>query len=134
MMHFQNYEVNLLYNRHVNIAQEFNHMIATPIAIDVPLWTDDDHVIRVHGTRITLYTLIKTYLLDESIQSLHEGYPDIALSDLYTLIGYYLAHRDEVDSYISNIENEADKRREDIESTQNMPTLSELKDRLDKRT
>jgi uncharacterized protein (DUF433 family) len=106
-------------------------MISTPIALDVPLRTDSDGVVRVSGTRVTLHTLISAYRLGESPEALHEGFPTVSLADIYAVIAYYLANRDTVDAWMQGINAEADRRRQEAETRHQPPTRADLLARLD---
>ena len=91
-------------------------MINTPIAIDVPLRTDANGVIRVGNTRVTLHTIIGFYNSGESPEELHEGFPSVSLADIYAIISYYLANRDTVDEYLRQIDEEGKRIRHKIEA------------------
>ena len=86
-------------------------MITTPIAMNVPLQTDEHGVIRVSNTRVTLHTIIGVFNQDESPETIHEGFPTIPLADIYAIIAYYLANRDVVDAYIQQVDEEAERTR-----------------------
>lgn len=91
-------------------------MINTPIAIDVPLKTDEYGVIRVGSTRVTLHTIISSYRLGESPEAIHEGFPTISLADIYAIIAYYLANREVVDAYMQQVDDEAEQTRKEWEA------------------
>jgi uncharacterized protein (DUF433 family) len=92
-------------------------MIVTPVAIDVPLETDSDGVLRVANTRVTLSTLIAFYNAGQTPQQLHEAFPTVSLTAIYTIIAYYLSNRDAVDDYMRQIEIEAEAIRRKIEAS-----------------
>ncbi len=98
-------------------------MISTPAVLDVPLRTDQDGVIRVGQTRVTLLTLIARYQSGDSPEVIHGGFPTVALSDIYAVIAYYLAHRAEVDEYIRQVERDGEEIRRKIEA---LPTYKPL--------
>ncbi len=87
-------------------------MISTPAAIDVPLRTDQDGVIRVGHTRVTLMTLVGCYRRGDTPEEIHDGFPSVSLADVYAVLAYYLAHRAEVDEYIHQLEAEAERWRQ----------------------
>lgn len=91
-------------------------MIATPMAIDVPLRTDENGVIRVGDTRVTLITIVGCHNRGETPQEIHEGFPTVSLADIYAVIAYYLAHQDEVDAYISRVKEDAERLRQEHEA------------------
>ena len=88
-----------------------------PMAIDVPLETDSNGVIRVTNTRVTLSTLIAFYNVGQTPQQLHEAFPTVSLTAIFTIIAYYLSNRDTVDDYINQIELEAEALRRKIEAS-----------------
>lgn len=92
-------------------------MISIPPVMIVPLQADEHGAIRVSGTRVLLDTLIGYYRQGESPEDLHEGFPTIPLTDIYAVISYYLAHRDELDAYLKRREEEAERIRQEIEAS-----------------
>lgn len=91
-------------------------MISTPIALELPLKTDEDGSIRVSGTRVTLHTIISAYLQGDAPETIHEGFPSVPLADIYAVIAYYLAHQETVDAYMRGIDAEADQLRQEWEA------------------
>lgn len=87
-------------------------MLVTPTTIDVPLRTDQDGVIRVGNTRVTLLVLIGAYTRGDTPEEIAEGFDTLKLEDIYAVISYYLSHRTEIDSYIERIKEEAEQRRQ----------------------
>jgi hypothetical protein len=59
-----------------------------------PLNADADGALRVGGTRVLLEIVIQRY-------------PSLALSDVYSTIGYYLRHATEVNAYLADREQQA---------------------------
>ena len=55
----------------------------------LPLTTDDDGVIRVGGTRVTLDTLIAAFTEGATAEEIAQQYPSVRLADIYSVIGYY---------------------------------------------
>jgi uncharacterized protein (DUF433 family) len=88
-------------------------MISIPAVIDVPLHTDENGVIRIGQTRVTLTTIIACHQQGESPEDIQRGFPTVALVDIYAVIAYYLAHREAVDAYIRqyNQDGEAIRRK-----------------------
>lgn len=98
--------------------------------LDLPLQVDAEGVIRIRDTRVTLYTLVKTYQLGETPEDLHEGFPTVSLADIYAVIAYYLAHQAEIDAYLRDIDEEAERKRQHWEAVHQPPTKAELLARL----
>jgi uncharacterized protein (DUF433 family) len=61
---------------------------------------DADGVAYVSGTRVTLDTVITAFLEGGTAEEVVEQYPSLQLSDVYSVIGYYLRHKAEVDAYL----------------------------------
>jgi len=66
----------------------------------LPLMLEKEGTIRVGGTRVTLDTLIYAFLEGATAEEIAYQYPSLDLSDVYSVIGYYLSHRPKVDAYI----------------------------------
>ncbi|MDQ7035509.1 MAG: DUF433 domain-containing protein [Anaerolineae bacterium] len=107
-------------------------MLIPPIAMNVPLHTDDNGVIRVSNTRVTLYTLISFFKQGDTPEALHDGFPTVPLADIYAIIAYYLAHRTAVDAYLQQIDVAAERTRQEWEARQSPPTKAELQARLNR--
>ena len=108
-------------------------MLNTPIALDVPLHTDENGVMRVSNTRVTLYTLIGFFNQGESPDALHAGFPTVPLADIYAVIAYYLAHREAVDAYLRQVDEEGNQMRQKWEALKPPVTRAELQARLKSR-
>lgn len=105
-------------------------MLVTPATIDVPLRTDQDGVIRIGSTRITLPVLIGTYNQGATAEQIVEDFDTLKLEDVHAVISYYLSHRAEVDSYIHQVHEKAEKRRQEYET--NNPKSIEFNARMRK--
>ena len=121
-----------LYNDLVTYLRDMI-MIALPETVILPLKLNDDGAIRVSGTRVTLDTLIHFYQQHETPEDLHEGFPSVPLADIYAVIAYYLAHQEEVDTYLNRRGAEADQIRQEWEARNSPPSKTELQARLDKK-
>lgn len=66
----------------------------------VPLAVDRDGVARVGGTRVTLDTLVAAFCEGATAEEMAQQYPSLRLADVYSVIGYYLRHRTEVEEYL----------------------------------
>lgn len=86
------------------------------IATDpIPLVADTNGVIRVSKTRITLDTVVTAFLEGSTAEEIVEQYPSLQLSDVYSVIGYYLRHKIEVDAYLLERQQKADEVRQEAE-------------------
>lgn len=92
-----------------------------------PLQMDDSGTLRVGGTRVALETIIELYKNGYSADQLAGAYSSVSLADVHTVIGYYLRHRQEVETYLQRQNREAAEIRRDIEA---IPGNAELRQRL----
>jgi uncharacterized protein (DUF433 family) len=81
----------------------------------IPLVTDDRGVVRVGKTRVTLDIVIAAFLEGATAEGILEQYPSLQLSDIYSVIGYYLRHKAEVDTYLLERQNRAAEVRKEAE-------------------
>ena len=93
----------------------------------MPLITDADGVIRVSGTRVTLDTLVAAFKAGATAETIAQQYPAVPLGDVYSVIGYYLKHPDEVAAYLDQRQRVATQVRQENESLH--PTVG-IRERL----
>lgn len=67
----------------------------------LPLERGPDRVIRVGGTRVTLQSVITAFDQGATPEEIVQQFPSLSLADVYSVIGYCLNHRDEVDAYLN---------------------------------
>ena len=77
----------------------------------VPLTTDQDGVVRIGDSRVTLDTVVYAFNDGANADEILRRYPSLQLVDVYSVIGYYLRHRTEVDKYLKDREAVASKVR-----------------------
>ncbi len=65
-----------------------------------PLASDPDGVVRVGSTRVTLDTVVAAFREGMTAEGIVEQYPSLELWEVYSVIGYVLSHREEVDAYL----------------------------------
>lgn len=82
----------------------------------IPLSTDANGVIRVADTRVTLGTVIDSFLTGASPEEIAQDFPVLRLDDVYAVITYYLRHRTEVDAYLRERRTRAEALRREIET------------------
>lgn len=86
------------------------------IAVETtPIETDDQGVVRVAKTRVTLDTLVKAFLEGCTPEEIGEQYPSLQLADIYLAIGYYLRHKDEVHLYLAQRQHQSTLIRQEAE-------------------
>jgi uncharacterized protein (DUF433 family) len=82
----------------------------------IPLSTTAEGVIRVAGSRVTLDTVIDTFLTGASPEEIAQDFPVLRLDDIYAVLTYYLRHRGEVDAYLNERRSRAESLRREIEA------------------
>lgn len=91
-------------------------MVPNTPTMTVPLQTDTHGVIRVGKTRVLLELVIHAYYLGETPEGIVESYPSLTTSDVYAVIGYYLANPQEIDAYVRQRDEQADKTLREMEA------------------
>jgi uncharacterized protein (DUF433 family) len=82
----------------------------------IPLYTDSDGVVRVGNTPVTLDSIVAGFLEGATAEELAQQSPSVRLADIYSVIGYYLRQRSEVERYLQRRRRRADQVREQNES------------------
>ena len=78
-------------------------------AIAVPLAAGSDGVVRIKGSRVPLETIVAEFCRGATAEEIAQDYPSLALPEIYAVIAFYLAHRQEVEAYLQ--EREAWRRQ-----------------------
>src|SRR4051794_32876597 len=81
-----------------------------------PLTRLENGVYRVTGTRIPLERIVDGYKDGATPEEIVDSYDVLNLSDVYTLIGYYLDHKEEVEQYLREQDAYAEEMRRKIEA------------------
>jgi uncharacterized protein (DUF433 family) len=82
----------------------------------VPLIVDEDGVIRVGGTRVTLDTVVGAFRDGMTAEGIVEQYPALRLADVYLALGYVLSHQAEVAEYLQDRQRLAEDTRRQNEA------------------
>lgn len=91
----------------------------------VPINVNDAGVALVGKTRVTLETVIVAYHRGATPEEIVVQYPALALSDVYLVIGYYLQHRAEIDTYVHNQQAQSEQVRQEIETRSSLVGIRE---------
>jgi uncharacterized protein (DUF433 family) len=75
-------------------------MALSPTTEVIPLAVDAHGVMRVGNTRVTLDTVIAAFTDGATAEEIVQQYPSLHLADVYSVIGYYLRHTPEIDTYL----------------------------------
>lgn len=81
-----------------------------------PIKVDEYGAARVSGTRVTLDTVVIAFWQGATAEEIVQQYPTLPLADVYSVIGYYLSHRDEADAYLREREKRAQEVRKENEA------------------
>jgi len=84
----------------------------------VPLVQESDGTVHVTGSRVTLDTLVGAFQKGATAEQIHDSFPLLSLSQIYTTIAYYLEHQSEVEAYLKLRREEAASIWNEIESQQ----------------
>jgi uncharacterized protein (DUF433 family) len=91
----------------------------------MPLHMENDGVMRVGGTRVTLDTVIAIFEQGATAEEIVQRFPSLALADVYFAIGYYLRHQTEVADYLEQRQHRSDQVRAQNKSRFNQHGLRE---------
>ena len=76
-----------------------------------PLEATSNGAVHVGGTRVTLDTVVAAFLEGATAEEIVQQYPVLALADVYAGIGYYLRHRPDVEAYLAQRREAAERVR-----------------------
>jgi uncharacterized protein (DUF433 family) len=82
----------------------------------VPLQTSEEGIVRVAGTRVTLDTVVAAFEQGATAEEIVQQYPSLHLADAYAVIGYYLRHRPEVETYLAERDRVSRQVRQENEA------------------
>jgi len=84
---------------------------------NIPLQFDANGVIRVSGTRVSIDSLLYSFLDGASPETIADQFTSVPLADVYLVVGFYLKNRDALDAYLQDqslqeeqIQRETEKR------------------------
>jgi uncharacterized protein (DUF433 family) len=92
-----------------------------------PFRWDEAGGIRIGQSRVTLDSLLAAYHNGSTPEEIAVQYPVLHLDEIYTAIAYYLTHPQEIDNYLEQRRQKAQKQRE--KHTQQY-SLANLRQRL----
>ncbi|HEV7904841.1 MAG TPA: DUF433 domain-containing protein [Pyrinomonadaceae bacterium] len=82
----------------------------------VPLITDEQDVLRVGDTRVSLDTVIFAFKQGATPEEIVVDYSTLDLSDVYAVITYYLQNQTEVEAYLQRRQAQRDEVRREAET------------------
>lgn len=60
--------------------------------------------LRVTGSRVSLASVVHSFWRGETPEAIAQSFPSLSLEQVYGTIAHYLAHRDEVDREMDDLE------------------------------
>ena len=91
----------------------------------VPLTQGPDAVFRITGSRMTLDSIMHQFKSGATAEQIQEDFPSVTLSDIYSVIAYYLQHARAVEDYLSEQAQAGQQVRRDVESRVDTGSLRE---------
>ena len=106
-------------------------MVALEQTIDVPLAVTEQGTIRVKGSRVSLDSIIHHFKLGATAEQIVQSFPSLTLGEVYSSIAYYLTHRQDVEEYLLNQQQEGDDLEKQLESNPDYQAeIGELRSRI----
>jgi uncharacterized protein (DUF433 family) len=93
-----------------------------------PLRRDASGALRVGQSRVLVDLVIRAFQDGATPEAIAHRYPTATLADIYAVIAYYLRHREDIEAYLAEREQQAQEVRQRIESHQG--DFADLRDRL----
>ena len=91
-------------------------MVLKPYSAPVPIEIDTQGTARVSGTRVTLDTIIYVFKNGATAEEIAQQYPAVSLTDIYAVITYYLQSTTEVEAYLQERQQAAERIRQENEA------------------
>jgi uncharacterized protein (DUF433 family) len=83
----------------------------------MPLYSFGDGAIRIGETRVLLDLVVYAFNEGKTPEQITRSFPSLDIADVYTVIGFYLRNREEIDDYIRQRDKASEALRHEIEST-----------------
>ena len=74
--------------------------------------TFHDGVYRIGGTRVSLDSVVYAYRRGASPESIQRSFPLLTLEQVHGALAFYLSHKQDVDKYLTEGEEEFEKLRQ----------------------
>jgi uncharacterized protein (DUF433 family) len=109
---------------------KLQRMSELKITQTVPLTRGEDKVMRVTGSRVTLEALVRQFKNGATAEQMQEDFPSLTLSEIYSVIAYYLQHSHAVQDYLDEQDRAVQELRRETEAVLD---TGELRQRLRQR-
>lgn len=83
--------------------------------LDAPLHIDDQGVVRIGETNVLFDLVVRSYFQGHTPEEIVRQYTTLALSDVYGAISYFHQHRSQVEQYLRERDDEADRVRKELD-------------------
>lgn len=93
-----------------------------------PFREDQSGAVRIGNSRVLLELVIHAFQDGTSPEAIMQRYSTLSLSEIYTTIGYYLRHSQEIENYLNQRDQLAESVRHKLSDIQ--PDLSSIRTRL----
>jgi len=98
---------------------------------DVPLTVTEDGAIRIAGSRVSLESVLHHYKAGATPEQIACKFPSLRLADIYSVVAYYLNHREAIEQYLRESEAAGDVIQAQIESHPGyVSAMDEIRTRL----
>lgn len=91
-----------------------------------PLTQDAEGTIRLRGSRATLDTLIAVFKSGHMVNQIHEGFPSLSVSQIESVIAWYLNNQADADNYLNERSTAAETLRQQIENRPEQAACREM--------
>jgi uncharacterized protein (DUF433 family) len=82
----------------------------------VPLVQLETGGVRVRNSRVSLDTIIIRTQVGDTVERIHSGFPTVSVSQIKEILAWYFDNKADVDEYIRQGQEEAQRLRQWIES------------------
>jgi uncharacterized protein (DUF433 family) len=103
-------------------------LMSAPIKFQVtspPFRWDEAGGIRIGSSRVTLDSLLVAYHNGSTPEEIAIQFSVLSLEDIYSTIAYYLNHRQELDNYLEQRNQQAQQLRQQLTQKHNLVDLRE---------
>ncbi len=67
---------------------------------------------RIAGTRVSLDSVVHAFLRGQTAESIGQSFPALTLEQVYGALAFYLAHRDAIDTYLTERQADYEAQRQ----------------------
>ena len=102
--------------------------LATNLPAPLKVW--EDGTLRVASSRVLLDLVVHHFKQGATAEQIQHSFPSLTLREVYGAIYYYLEHTEEVETYLTDQERQAEEIERTVRST---PGATLLQKRLEER-